>query len=53
MTTNMICIYYNIPVYYSMDNFGKVKKISIFGEKKLEKSFIFAEKIEFENSVFF
>ena len=28
-------------------------KLSIFGEKKFEKSFIFAEKIEFENSVFF
>ncbi len=28
-------------------------KLSIFGEKKLEKSFIFDEKIEFENSVFF
>jgi hypothetical protein len=27
-------------------------KLSIFGEKKFEKSFIFAEKIEFENSDF-
>jgi hypothetical protein len=27
-------------------------KLSTFGEKKLEKSFKYAEKIEFENSLF-